>query len=395
MIPLSVPEMRGNELAYLRECIETNWVSYVGPFVTRFEEQMAKFVGTRYAVAMNSGTAALHIALLVAGVKPDDEVLVSDLTFIAPVNAIRYAGAFPVFMDATPDHWQMDPDKVVEFLEEECHASGGRLRNRRTGRPLAAILPVHILGHPVDMQPILDAARHYDLRVIEDATETLGSKYQGKMVGTLGDIACFSFNGNKIITTGGGGMIVTDNEAWASKARYLTTQAKDDPIEYVHHEIGYNYRLTNIQAAVGVAQMEKLDEYVQIKREIAARYAKGLAGVAGLALPSEASWAFSSFWLYTVRVERALYGIDSRALQRALAERNIQTRPLWAPIHTQLPYRECQAYRIETADRLYSDALSLPCSVGLREADQQRIIGSVCELARVPRQRPGRTDSNA
>lgn len=381
MIPLSVPEMRGNELAYLRECIETNWVSYVGPFVARFEEQMAKYVGTNHAVATNSGTAALHIALLVVGVKPDDEVLVPDLTFIAPANTIRYAGAFPVFMDVTPDHWQMDAAKVAEFLEKECHAADGRLRNRKTGRAVTAIVPVHILGHPVDMQPILDLARRYHLLVIEDATETLGGKYRGTMVGALGDIACFSFNGNKIITTGGGGMLTTDNEAWAQQAKYLTTQAKDDPIEYVHHEIGYNYRLTNLQAAVGVGQMEKLDDYIRIKRGIAERYAKGLADVPGLTLPKEASWAFSTFWLYTLLVDEACSGLDSRALQRALAERNIQTRPLWAPIHEQRPYRDCQAYRIEAADRLYRDALSLPCSVGLREADQQRVIAAVRELA--------------
>ena len=382
MIPLSVPEMRGNELAYLRECIETNWVSYIGPFVTRFEEQMAKYVGTRHAVATNSGTAALHIALLVAGVKPGDEVLVSDLTFVAPVNAIRYAGAFPVFMDVTVDHWQMDPGKVAEFLEKECHVAEGRLRNRRTGRPVTAIIPVHILGHPVDMQPIVDAARRHGLKVIEDATEALGGKYRGAIVGALGDVSCFSFNGNKIITTGGGGMLNTDNEEWARRAKYLTTQAKDDPIEYVHHEIGYNYRLTNLQAAVGVAQMENLDDYIRIKREIAGRYAKSLADVPGLTLPHETPWAFSTFWLYTVLVDEARYGMDSRALQRALAERNIQTRPLWAPIHGQRPYRDCQAYRIETTDRLYRDALSLPCSVGLGQADQERVIETVRGLGR-------------
>jgi len=381
MIPLSVPEMRGNELAYLRECIETNWVSYVGPFVTRFEEQMAKYIGTRHAVATNSGTAALHIALLIAGVKPDDEVLVPDLTFIAPANAIRYAGAWPVFMDVTPGHWQMDADKVVEFLEKECHKDGGHLRNRKTGRAVTAIMPVHILGHSVDMQPIVDAARRYGLRVIEDATEALGGKYRGTMVGALGDVACFSFNGNKIITTGGGGMLTTDNEEWARKAKYLTTQAKDDPIEYVHHEIGYNYRLTNLQAAVGVAQMEQLDEYIRIKRGIAERYAKGLADVPGLTLPAEAPWAFSTFWLYTVLVDEARYGVDSRALQRALAERNIQTRPLWAPIHAQRPYRDCQTYRVEVTERLYRDALSLPCSVGLSQADQQRVIDALREIA--------------
>lgn len=381
IIPLSVPEMRGKELAYLRECIETNWVSYVGPFVSRFEEQMARFTGMQHAVATNSGTAALHIALLVAGVKPGDEVLVSDLTFIAPANAIRYVGAFPVFMDATLKYWQMDADKVSEFLKKECEVNGRGVRNRKTGRPVTAIVPVHILGHPVDMKPILAVAKRYGLWVIEDATEALGGKYRGKMIGALGDIACFSFNGNKIITTGGGGMLTTDNEEWAGRAKYLTTQAKDDQIEYVHHEIGYNYRLTNLQAAVGVGQMENLDEYIRIKRGIAERYAKSLAEIPGITLPTEASWAFSTFWLYTVLVDEKYFGMDSRALQRALADRNIQARPLWAPIHEQLPYRDCLSYRIEVTSHLYREALSLPCSVGLSETDQQRVIDTLRDLA--------------
>ena len=381
-VPLCAPELRGNEWMYIKECLDTNFVSSVGPFVDRFEHMVADYVGARYAVATNSGTAALHIALLVAGVRPDDEVLVSDLTFVAPVNAIRYVGAFPVFMDVTAEHWQMDPQKVETFLKEECAAVDGRLRNRRTNRLVTAILPVHILGHPVDIKPIADVARRYGLKVIEDATEALGAKCRGARVGAPGDIACFSFNGNKIITTGGGGMLTTNNEAWAQKAKYLTTQAKDDPIEYVHHEIGYNYRLTNLQAAVGVGQMENLDDYIRIKRGIAERYTKGLSDVPGLTLPTEAPWAFSTFWLYTVLVEEACYGMDSRFLQRALAERNIQTRPLWAPIHDQRPYRDCQAYRVEVVPRLHRQALSLPCSVGLRDADQQRVIDAVRDLAR-------------
>ncbi len=376
-IPLSVPELRGNELTYLKECLDTNFVSSAGPFVERFERTVAGYVGTSCAVATVNGTAALHIALLVAGVKPGDEVLVPDLTFIAPVNAIRYAGAHPVFMDVTSDYWQMDPGKVVEFLDKECRADGGCLFNRQTGRPVKAILPVHILGHPVDMQPIVEAARRYGLPVIEDATEALGVKYHEAKVGALGDIACFSFNGNKIITTGGGGMLTTNNEEWARRAKYLTTQAKDDPVEYVHHEIGYNYRLTNLQAAVGVAQMERLDDYVRAKRAIAGRYEQGLAFVPGLTLPAEAPGSFSTFWLYTVLVDEAGYDMDSRALQKALAERHMQTRPLWTPIHTLRPYRDCQAYRIETADQVYRGALSLPCSVGLQEADQERVIAAI------------------
>lgn len=381
-IPLAEPELRGNEWKYVKECLDSGWVSSAGSFVDRFEREFAERLGARYAVATSSGTSALHVALLVAGVRPDEEVLVPALTFIAPANAVRYVGAWPVFMDADPIYWQMDAEKVQDFIEKGCHSVNGQLRNKRTARRLRAILPVHILGHPVDMDPILCVARRFDLAVVEDATESLGAAYKGRAVGCVGDIACFSFNGNKIITTGGGGMLVTDQEEWARKAKYLTTQAKDDPVEYVHHEIGYNYRLTNLQAAVGVGQMEHLDEYVRMKRAIAERYAKGLADVTGLALPEEAPWASSTFWLYTVLADEARYDRDSRALQRALAERNIQSRPLWAPIHEQRPYRACQAYCIETTPTLHRRALSLPCSVGLSLADQERVIAAVRERAR-------------
>ena len=372
-IPLCVPELRGNELKYLKQCVDTNWVSYVGSFVSDFEAAMASYVGTSHAVATNSGTAALHIALLVAGVGPDDEVLVSDLTFIAPANAIRYCNAWPVFMDVTPEHWQMDPQKVQDFLERECRVERGRLVNKASGRRVAAVLPVHILGHPVDIEPIVALAKKYDLPVIEDATEALGAEYKGRRVGALGDIACFSYNGNKIITTGGGGMITTDNEAWAVRAKYLTTQARDSGDEYIHESVGYNYRLTNLQAAVGLAQMELLPEYVEIKRAIAARYREVFAEVPTVMPPPEASWAKSTFWLYTVMVEDAGNGHARAAVQDALSREQIQARPLWAPIHEQRPYRDCQAYRIEVTPRLYHRGLSLPCSVGLTEADQARV----------------------
>jgi perosamine synthetase len=381
LIPLCVPEIRGNELKYLRECIDTNWVSYVGPFVSRLEDNMVRFVGAQHAVATNSGTAALHIALIVAGIEADDEVLVPALTFIAPVNAIRYCNAHPVFIDVTAEYWQMDEQKVIEFLSL-CSVRDGHLINPQSGRRITAIIPVHILGHPVNMQPIIEAARRYNLRIIEDATETLGGKYLDRMVGTLGDLACFSYNGNKIITSGGGGMITTDNEEWAHRAKYLTTQARDDSHEYIHHSVGYNYRMTNIQAAVGVAQMERLDEYIGIKRAIAARYDEGLKNVAGLSGPKQAPWAFSTFWLYTILVDAHHYGSDSRKLMYALEQQRIQARPLWAPIHQQSPYRNYQAYKIEVAPELCRRALSLPSSVGLSEPDQQRVISALRDLGR-------------
>lgn len=374
MIPLCVPEIRGNEWKYIKECLDTNWVSSVGAFVDRFERELAEYVGAKYAVATCNGTAALHIALLVTGVQPDDEVLVSTITFISSANAIRYASAWPVFIDAEPDYWQMDPQKVVDFLEQECRWANGELRNKTTNRCVKAIMPVHILGHPVEMDPILEVARKYNLVVIEDATESLGAKYKGHKVGHLGDIACFSFNGNKIITTGGGGMIVTDNKTWAHRARYLTTQAKDDPLEYVHNEIGYNYRLTNTQAAMGCAQLEQLDNYIAAKRRIAANYTEALKDVPGITPMQEAEWAFSIFWMYTILVDEAKYGMSSRALLCKLGDEKIQTRPLWQPIHNSPAHTGSQGCRCDVAERLNQEALSLPCSVGLETGQLTKVM---------------------
>ena len=379
-IPLSVPEIRGNEWKYVKDCLDSGWVSSVGEYVNRFERLIAESVGTRSAVATSSGTSALHIALLVSGVLPDDEVLVSTLTFIAPVNAIRYAGGWPVLIDAERQFWQLDPQKVRDFLRSSCQYKNGELRNRKTGRRVKAILPVHILGHPADMQPIVSVAREFGLPVIEDATECLGAKYRGQSAGTIGDIACFSFNGNKIITTGGGGAIVTSNTEWAARAKYLTTQAKDDEVEFVHGEIGYNYRLTNIQAAFGCAQIEMLPEYIEKKLAIASRYEAGLKAT-GVTLMPEAPWAESIFWLYTVLVEKEQFGMSARGVLKELETRGIQTRPLWQPMHRSPVHRDCEAFQCECADWLHACALSLPCSVGLMKSDQDYVIESLVSLA--------------
>ena len=376
-IPLIVPEICGNEWLYVKDCLDTAWVSSVGSYVERFEQMVAQQAGTKYAVATVNGTAALHIALLVGGVRADEEVLVSTLTFIAPVNAIRYVGAWPVFIDAEPHYWQMDPARVVEFLERDCRWTEGSLYNRGTGRRIAAILPVHVLGHPVDLDPIVEIAEKYGLRVIEDATEGLGATYKTRSLGSIGDIGCFSFNGNKIITTGGGGMLVTDNEEWATRAKYLTTQAKDDPIEYIHGEVGYNYRLTNLLSAVGCAQMEQLSAFVATKRSIAARYNEKLRNVPGIAEMRNASWAESTYWMYTILIDQDEFGSNSRQVMRDLGSRKIQCRPLWQPIHMSPAYASKDTLDLPVAEGLARQALSLPCSVGLSESDQDTVIAAL------------------
>lgn len=382
MIPLCEPEFGGNEWKYVKDCLDTNWVSSVGAYVTRFEEQIAQYTGAKHAVATVNGTAALHIAMLVAGVRAGDEVLVPSLTFIATANAVRYVGAHPVFVDAEPDYWQMDPARVAEFLENECSAGGECPVHRATGRPVRALVPVHVHGHPCDMDALTATARRHGLAVIEDATESLGARYRDRNAGTLGDAACFSFNGNKLITTGGGGMFVTDNAAWADRARYLTTQAKDDPLEYIHHEVGFNYRLTNIQAALGCAQMERIGEYVETKRRIARRYNEALAGAPGLVGQPEAPWAASACWMYTLRVDAGRYGMDSRELLRRLRSSGIQTRPLWQPLHCSPAYPDAKCVGGGTvAERLNREGLSLPCSVGLTSQQQDRVIETLIALA--------------
>jgi len=375
-----VPEIRGKEWQYVKECLDTNWVSSVGTYVERFEQMAAERAGTRYAVATVNGTSALHVSLLLAGVERDDEVLISTLTFIAPTNAIRYVGAWPVFIDAEPRYFQIDPKAVVSFLENDCTFRDGELRNKRTGRRVKAILPVHILGHPVDIDPILAVAEKYSLPVIEDATEGLGATYRGKSLGSFGQTGCFSYNGNKIITTGGGGMLVTDDERLAVRARYLTTQAKDDPIEYVHNEVGFNYRLTNVLAAMGCAQMEQLDAFVAAKRSIAERYRRSFSDLPGISVPEEASSVSSTFWMYTILIDEQLAGIDSRSLLRELGKRKIQSRPLWQPMHHSKAHDASGSPACPIADRLHSQALSLPCSVGLSASSQDKVIQSVAEL---------------
>jgi len=379
LIPLCASELGGQDHAYVKEALDSGWVSTAGPFVARFERQLAEYLGTGFAVATNSGTAALHVSLIVSGVEPDDEVLVSDMTFIAPVNAIPYAGAWPVLVDADPDFWQMDVELLARFLADGCAAENGQLRNRKTGRRVRAIMPVHLLGHPCDLDPIRDLAAKYGLLLIEDSTESLGALYKGKKV-AAGGMSSLSFNGNKLITTGGGGALVTDDPDRAARALYLATQAKDDPLEYVHHAIGFNYRMPSLNAALGCSQLERIDKHLEAKRRIVARYAHGLGAVPGLTLMPKAPWAEPAFWLYTIRVDPKRYGRSSRELMRLLAGERIQTRPIFQPMHESKAHAGVQALGGEVASRIVAEALSLPSSVGLTEEDQDRVIATIREF---------------
>lgn len=356
MIPLSEPVLGEEELQYVAECIKTNWVSSVGKYVDLFEEKFAKYCGRKFAVATSSGTTALHLALVVLSIGKDDEVIVPSLTFIATANAVTYTGAIPVFVDSELSTWNIDPDRIEKAISKKTKA----------------ILPVHLYGHPADMDKINKIAKNYGLLVVEDATEGLGALYKGKKVGTLGDIACFSFNGNKLITTGGGGMIVTDDEDIAKKAKMLSCQGRAPGIEYYHPYIGYNYRLTNLQAALGVAQMEKIDRYLAIKRKNAELYNTRLKDIKGIMLPPEMKWAKSAFWMYSILVEED-YVMTRDELIAKLRQNEIDSRPFFYPIHLQPPYAKKTSLRsirkLEVAEKLYSMGINLPSSVSLKTDD--------------------------
>lgn len=381
-VPLSVPELGGKEWTYVKECLDTNWISSAGPFVNRFETELATRIGVGHAVATTTGTAALHLALKVAGVRADDEVLVPSLTFIATANAARYLGAWPVFLDIEPEHWQLDPVRVQQFLEGECRRKNGELRDAATGRRVSALVVVHALGHPCDMDAFRELAGKHGLALVEDAAEGLGSTYKGRSVGSLSDVACLSFNGNKIISCGGGGAVVTNDRAWAERARHLSTQAKLDPIEYIHDEVGYNYRLTNLQAAVGYAQLERLDEFVDRKRRNASEYATRLGPLPGIRTMREASGVRSNFWLYTILIDPTQGGTDRQRLHAALKQRGIETRPLWQPLHQSPAHAGARQGPISVANSVQAQGLSLPSSSNLKPEDLENVCDAIAKLTR-------------
>lgn len=361
MIPLCVPEMQGNEWKYIKECLDTNWISSAGVYVDKFEEDFKNYLKVKKSVVMSNGTTALFLALKVLGIGEGDEVIVPSLTFISPVNTIRYVGAEPVFVDVCRDTYVIDVEKIEKLITSRTKA----------------ILPVHLYGHPVDMDELVYLAKKYNLYIIEDATEALGSVYKGKNVGTIGDVGCFSFNGNKLITTGAGGMLVTNNEKLGEKAKFLSIQAKvvNENKSFYHPEIGYNFRMPNILAAMGCAQLENIDEYIKIKRENADYYNQLLKNIRGITLPTEKEWAKNVHWLYSIIVEDE-YGISRDELIKILAENQIESRPFFIPVHEMPPYINCKQGDLTVTEELKKKGLNLPSSVGIKKEE----IEKVCEV---------------
>ena len=377
-IPLSVPTFNGNEDKYVKDCIDTEWVSSAGKYVDLFEKKIAEYTRSRYAIACVNGTSALQVSLKLVGVKPNDEVIVPTLTFIAPINAIAYNGANPLFMDCD-DYCNIDPEKVERFIKEETIFQNGNTYNKITRKKISAIIPVHIWGNLCSFGDLIGLCEERNINVVEDASESLGSfynhgNYAGSHSGTIGKIGCISFNGNKIITTGGGGMIITDDSELAEKAKYLTTQAKDDPVRYVHNEIGYNFRLTNIHAALGVAQLEQLPTILNKKKFIYDFYRSGIQNEKGISIMGIPNYSESNHWLNLIKYDRSLIDQNIDQIIRKLEMNKIQTRPIWKLNHEQKPYQKNQNFFIEKAKKMVESCLCIPSSPNLNEEDLNRIL---------------------
>ena len=383
-IPLSVPNFGAREAALAGEAITSGWVSTSGGKVTEFEQALADYVHMPRAVACNAGSSALHLAAMAAGITRGDEVIVPTLTFIAAVNPLtRYVGAEPIFIGCD-DSLCIDPDAVEAFCAERCELRGGKLYNKATGAHVKALEVVHVFGNLGDMERLTEIAQKYHLILIEDATEALGTrftagKFAGKFAGTVGDIGCYSFNGNKIITTGAGGAVVSNHPDWAEHAKHLSTQAKTDLLQFLHDEVGYNYRMTNVQACLGIAQLERLEAFIAHKKALYDHYVEKLDGVKGLRiLPFREDCTRSNHWFFSLYVKDS--ALDRDEIIEKLQAQGIQTRPVWALIHEQADYPRNEAYALDKALDYRKYIVNLPCSTNLSMEDCDRVIDAVLAL---------------
>ena len=383
-IPLSVPNLKGNELTYVSNAVQTEWVSTGGPYVNEFEKVIAEYAHVPGAVSCQNGTSGIHTALLLAGVTAADEVLVPTLTFIAAVNPVRYIGAEPVFMDCD-DTLCMDAGKLDFFCTTQCSMQAGKLIDNATGKHIKALVAVHVFGNMANLERILEVAGTYNIKVIEDATEAIGTYYLagpyiGHHAGTLGFMGIYSFNGNKIITTGGGGMIVSSDVELLRHAKHLTTQAKSDEVNFLHDEVGFNYRMTNLQAALGLAQMEQLEAFITKKQENYQYYKECLADMPNLRFLPFRSDVRSNHWFYSIYLEDG-FPVSRDQVVAEFSKHKIQTRPIWGLIHEQIPYKGFRAFQIEKAIDYQRHIVNVPCSTNLEKQDIDRVIACLKAMA--------------
>lgn len=376
-IPLSSPSIEGNEWEYVKKCLDTEWISSAGQYVNAFEEKVADYTGSKYAIACVNGTSAIQVSLRMLGVSPGDEVIVPTLTFIAPINAVYYNHAKPVFMDCDK-YYNINIEKTISFIQKETFFKDGHTYNKLSKNKISAIIPVHVWGNAVWLDELLNICEERNIAILEDASESLGTYYtkgsnKDKHAGTIGRVGCVSFNGNKIISTGGGGMIITDDYNLANKAKYLTTQAKDDPVKYIHNEVGYNFRLSNIQAAIGVAQLEKLPEFLKRKRETNKFYQRNLFKMDGIKIAETPDYAHNNCWLNILQISD-YKDISIENLMERFTRNGIETRPVWKLNHLQRPYIDCQSYEISLASKLIRLSLCMPSSVSIKKDELYYIL---------------------
>lgn len=382
LIPLSIPNFEGNEKKYVDEAIEQGWVSTGGKYISEMEYHLERYLNVERVACVQSGTAALHLAMIEAGIGPEDIVLVPPLTFIAAVNPIKYQFATPVFIDCD-DSFCLDPKKLKDFCEKECFFVNGQLLYKK--RHVKAVVVVHVFGNLADMEGIMSVAHRYNLKVVEDATEALGSKYingtfSGKYAGTVGDYGCYSFNGNKIITTGGGGAITAKDSTKVEHLRYLSTQAKDDAQFYIHNEVGYNYRMTNVQAAIGVAQLEELPQFIKRKKDNFNLYCDLFCDYRYAQMVNFREETESNYWFYSLKINRKYVHASMKEIVSALQKRGIQTRAIWGLISEQLPYQNEIKYQIERATYYSSRILNIPSSTQITEEEIKYVVKTIKEV---------------
>jgi perosamine synthetase len=359
---LHEPSVSNLEQEFVKDCVNSTFVSSVGKYVDRFEQEIAEYTGAKHAVAVVNGTAALHISLILAGVGKDDEVLVPGLTFAATANAICYAGAIPHFVDSEEETFGICPNALEIYLSKICEIKNNTCINTQTGRKITAIIPVHIFGHPCKIEQLVSVAKKFNLKVVEDAAESLGSYYKGQHTGTFGKLGIISFNGNKIITTGGGGMIITDDEYLAHQAKHLTTTAKvPHKWEYVHDQVGYNYRMPNLNAAFGCAQLKQLPEFLQSKRDLFEKYCEQLSGLDGIRLFQEPSDCSSNYWLQTITLDEPNQVLRNDILS-ALNEAGLMSRPTWTGLHRLEHFKDCPNMDMSVVNSLEKRIINIPSS---------------------------------
>lgn len=361
-VVLHEPRFAGNEWAYVKECLDTGWVSSAGKYVDRFESMLVEYTGVKRAVAVVNGTAALHICLKLAGVEPDDEVLVPTLTFVATANAVDYCGAIPHFVDSEEKTLGLDPEKLSGYLKETAEVRGDACYDKKTGRRIRAVIPMHTFGHPVDLDPLAELCERFKLELIEDAAESMGSLYKGRHTGNWGRLSALSFNGNKIITTGGGGAILTNDDPLADLAKHITTTARiPHRWEYRHDQVGYNYRMPNINAALGCAQLEGLPVFIRSKRTLAEKYQKAFEGMEGIRVFKEPGFAKSNYWLNVLLLDRDVFHHMNDILEKTNT-RSIMTRPAWTLMHRLPMFSGCPRMDLSVAEDLERRLINIPSS---------------------------------